>query len=270
MKFSKSFVLLIFISFFLQGCLGNKNEIKKDVVFLQSSPVCTTEKMCNEMWEAAGEWVDKFSPQGIEVYSDTVIHSEERELGSDEMEIVVTKMKLEDGSHKIVIDNRCDRSLADCSVQRNNMIAFNKKLTGFMSVEQQEVQEKVFNANQGIDEWLAKYVAAVNTYDAKLLSKIVHFPVTYIEKNGVKVVINQNQLNDYLKATANKFIAVNGQYIKSESIDIFQRTERSIYVNTVINLYDIENTIVAAQQVGFHLVNDDGQLLMISAAVHTE
>jgi len=270
MSVSKSLILISLVSVFLQGCLGNKNAIKNDVVFLQSSPVCNTEKMCKEMWNAAGEWVARFSPQGIEVYSDTLIRSEERELGSEEMDIEITKIKQQDGSYKIVIDNHCGRSLANCSVQRNNMIAFNKELTKFMSSEQQQEQKKVFNANQNVNDWLKKYMDAMNTADAKSLAQIVHLPVTYIEKETIKVVANQDDLQEYLKSTADKFATVNGKYLKSESIDIFQRTERSIYVNVILNLYDIENTVVAAQQVGFHLVNDNGELQLISAAVHTK
>jgi len=269
MNILKSILLITFSSFFLQGCLGEKNAIKKDVVFLQSSPVCTTDEMCQSMWNAAGEWVDLYSPQGIETYTDEMISSEEREPGSEEMEIIVTKIKQSDGSYKIVIDNQCNRSSADCSVQRNNMIAFNKKLTGFMSIKEQKEVEKVFNANQDIADWLLKYTEAMNKFDAGSLSAMFHFPVTYIESDGIEVVASKAELTNYLQALKNEFTSLGGKYIRQDGIDIFQRTDRSLYVNVIIKLFDIENTVIAAQQVGFHLIVVGDQWRMLSAAVHT-
>lgn len=269
MKVLKTLLLVTLFSIFLQGCFGKKNEIKKDVVFLQSSPVCTTDAVCQAMWDAAGKWVDLYSPQGIETYSDEMIRSEERELGSEEMEIVVAKVKQSDGSYKIIIDNLCDRSKAGCSAERSNMIAFNKKLAGFMSAEEQKAKEKLFNANRDINDWFVKYSEAMTAYNANALSQMFHFPVTYIENDGVEVVATNVQLPEYLQNIKNTFTSMNGKYIRSESIDIFQKTDRSVYVNVIFNLYDIENTVVAAQQVGFHLVAVDGQWKMLSAAVHS-
>ncbi|MCK5335488.1 MAG: hypothetical protein KAQ67_04965, partial [Gammaproteobacteria bacterium] len=153
----KNIIVLTFASILLQGCLGKKNEITEDVVFLQSVPVCNTPEMCKKMWDAAGEWVDKYSPQGIDTYTDDMIRSEDKDNSSDEMEIVIKRIKQGNASYKILIDTICTNSISSCSLERNNMLAFNKKLIGFMSVKEKTKKEKVFDANAALNLWLKHY-----------------------------------------------------------------------------------------------------------------
>ena len=260
----------IFYVLLLSGCLGNKNEVKEDVVFIQSSPVCDSKEMCQKMWEAAGAWVDKYSPQGIEIFNDEVIQSEEKEIGSEEMEITVKKVKLKNGSYKIVIDNLCSRSGSSCSEARSNMIAFNKKLSVFMSATDQKKTEQVFTDNKEVKLWLERYTQLIAGYKATALSKMLHFPVSFIENDSITVVGSEVELMQYLSNLKTSIDKVKGVYLKTDSLDVFERNGRNLYVNVIINLYDAENTVAAAQQIGFHLVNIDGQWQMISAAIHGE
>lgn len=264
------FPLVVLVSFLLQGCLGNKNAINQDVVFLQSAPVCNTEEMCKAMWDAAGEWVNRYSPQGIETYNDEFIRSVEKEVGSDEMDIEVRKIKQPDGSFKIVINNYCSRSLANCTAERNNMIAFNKKLIGFMSAKQQEAKKQVFDDDQDVKKWLQRYNSLMIQNRAEVLSTMLHFPVTYIDKKQITVIRSTDELSDYLQDLKKRFTEYKGIYLKTNSVDVFGRTGRNLYINAIINLYDTDNTTVAAQQIGFHLVKVDSNWLLLSAAVHGE
>ncbi|MCK4709266.1 MAG: hypothetical protein KAU21_11665, partial [Gammaproteobacteria bacterium] len=134
--------LMLMIGFLLQGCLGKQNPIKEDVIFLQSIPSCNSPEVCDAMWNAAGAWVDKYSPQGVDTFADDLIHSEAPELGSDEMEIVVKKIKQKDGSYKILIDNICVHSFGNCITERKNMIAFNKKMISFLPEKEKVVKEE--------------------------------------------------------------------------------------------------------------------------------
>lgn len=261
-------MLVVFVSAFLQGCLGKKNEINEDVVFLQSVPVCSSDEMCKKMWGAAGAWVDKYSTQGIETYSDSLIQSEEKEMGSDEMDISIKKIKQEEGGYKIIIDNACSRSSSNCTVERSNMIAFNKKLIGFMSVKDKVQKKEIFDTNAGIKQWLNKYEVAINKFDNNLLASSLHFPVTYIEKDEIIVLKNKADVSAYLIKIKEKFSAVKGEYIKADSIDVFARTGRSLYVNVVFNLYDDESAVVASQQVALHLVMVNKHWKMLSSGLH--
>ncbi len=266
----KNILVLIFAGILLQGCLGKKNEITEDVVFLQSVPVCNTPEICKKMWDAAGDWVDKYSPQGIETFSDVLIQSEEKEVGSDEMDIEIKKVKQKDNSYKIVINNVCSRSFANCSVERNNMIAFNKKLISFMSVKEKKVKQKVFDADASINKWIDRYTVAINRFDENSLSTLFHFPVTYIEKDEVKVLKSIADVKVYLQSIKTKFSKVKGEYIKPDSIDVFSSTGRNLYVNVVFNLYDAESAVVGSQQTGIHLINVDKQWKMLSWGAHTK
>lgn len=266
----KNLMIVVFVSAFLQGCLGKKNEINEDVVFLQSVPVCSSDDMCKKMWDTAGDWVDKYSTQGIEIYSDSLIQSEEKELGSEEMDITIKKVKQKDGAYKIIIDNVCSRSLGNCSTERSNMIAFNKKLISFMSVKEKAVKKEVFDTNAGFKQWLNKYEVAINKFDTKLLAGSLHLPVTYIEKDDIIVLKTTADVKEYLNNIEKRFTSINGEYIKADSIDIFARTGRNLYVNVVFNLYDAESTVVAAQQVGLHLIKVDKQWKMLSSGLHTK
>lgn len=266
----KNLIMFIFAGVLLQGCLGTKNQINEDVVFLQSVPTCNTDGMCQKMWDAAGAWVDQYSPQGTEIYSDTLIQSEEKEIGSEEMEISIKKIKQKDNGFKIIIDNACNRSVSSCSVERSNMIAFNKRLIGFMSVKEKEVKEKVFDINANIDQWLKVYTVAINKFDGKLLSGLLHFPVTYIEKDEIIVLNSIDEVSAYLKSIKAKFAEVKGEYIMVDSIDVFSRTGRNLYVNVIFNVYDAESIVVASQQTGLHLVKVGKQWKMLSSGAHTD
>lgn len=262
-------MVVVFVSAFLQGCLGKKNEINEDVVFLQSVPVCNSDEMCKNMWDAAGAWVDKYSPQGIEIYSDGLIQSEEKEMGSDEMDISIKKVKQKKGVYKIIIDNACSRSKGNCTTERSNMIAFNKKLIGFMSVKDKVQKKEIFETNAGIKQWLNKYEVAINKFDSNLLASSLHFPVTYIEKDEIIVLKTKADVSAYLIKIKEKFAAVKGEYIKADSIDVFARTGRNLYVNVVFNLYDDESAAVVSQQVALHLVMVNKQWKMLSSGLHT-
>ena len=97
-----------------------------------------------------------------------------------------------------------------------------------------------------------------------------HYPVTYIEKDSIQVLKSEADLNTYIKGLKKRFLIYDGQYIQLSSLDVFARNGRNIYVNMVMSLYDTDSAIVAAQQVGFHLVKIDKQLKMISAGAHTD
>jgi len=269
-KLFTKLLVILGVAISLTACLGGKNEIKDDAVFLQSVPVCNSDDMCKKMWEAAGAWVDKYSPQGIETYSDDMIQSEEKELGSNEMEITVRKIKQQDGSYKILIDNLCSRSLGSCNAERSNMIAFNKKLSGFMATAAKNKVQKVIEDNSEVKQWLERYTQLTAGFKVDALATMLHFPVSFIEKDGIIVLNTADDLKTYLQDLKVRFDKVNGTYLKTDNIDVFARHGRNLYVNAIINLYDIENTIVAAQQVGFHLVNDNKRWLMLSAATHGE
>lgn len=263
-------LLVVFSALLLSGCLGKQNEVKNDALFIQSSPVCSNDEICQKMWDAAGDWVQQYSPQGIEIYNDELIKSEEKELGSDEMEIVIKKIKQKDGSFKIVIDNSCSRLNSACTSERNNMLAFNKKLSAFMSVAGQKKTRQIFEENSEVKLWLERYTQLTAGYKADALSAMLHYPVSFIESDVIHVVSSQQELQQYLDTVKAKIEKVNGVYLKVDSINVFARNGRNLYVNAIINLYDIENTIVAAQQIGFHLVNIKGKWQMISAATHGE
>lgn len=263
-------ILILFPLVFLTGCLGNKNEIKDDAVFLQSVPVCSSEDVCNKMWKAAGEWVDRYSPQGIETYNDQLIRSEEKEIGSEEMEIEVRKIKQDDGTYKIVIDNFCRRSGGSCAAERSNMIAFNKTLYQFMPVQEKTLRQDIFKDNQTISQWFDRYSQLVAGYKTDALASMMHFPVTFIENDNIQTISSTNDLEQYLQVRKKQFDELKGTYLKTDSIDVFQHIGRNVYVNAILNLYDVENTVVAAQQLAFHLVEVDGKWLLISTAVHTK
>lgn len=263
-------IILVFSGVLLQGCLGNKNEIKSDVVYLQSIPTCHSDDVCKKMWVVAADWVDQYSPQGIEVYSNTLIQSEEQDLGSDEMYIEIKKVKHKDNSFKIVIDNMCNRSGGGCSVERNNMIAFNKKLIGLMSVKERKIKEKVLKVNSDINHWAKKYVGGINKFDASLITELFHLPTTLIEKDSVLVLNTKSDVSTFLTQLKLKFENIKGQYINVDEIDVFARTGRNLYVNIVFNVYDAENALVASQQRGLHFVLVDNQLKMISSGLHTQ
>jgi len=266
----KKLLLLIFVSALLQGCLGKKNAITEDAVFKQTAPVCNTEAMCKKMWTAAGEWADRYSPQGIETYTDQLIRSEEKEVGSDEMEIIIRKVEQKDGSYKIVINNVCSRTLGSCSEERSNMIAFNKKLIGFMSAKEKQVKEKALDGNIELKKWIKQYTAAINKFDADALSGLMHLPVTYVEADKIIVLTSVAEVSRYLQALKTKFAEAKGEYVKADSTDIFALNGKNLYVNLILNVYDADSTIVAAQQTGIHLVMHNGGLKMISSATHSK
>lgn len=266
----KNILVLIILTVLLQGCFANKKSINEDVVITQSTPVCSTEQMCNEMWQASEAWVDRYSPQGTDISTDNLIRSESKELGSDDMEIEIRKIKLENGHYKIVIDNICKRSFGSCSIERNNMIAFNQELIKLMPAKAQAAKEKIFNENTDIKQWFDQYVMFINKNDAVSFSGLLHFPVSYVEKDNIVVLSSAEESTAYLQGIKEKFSVGSGRYLKTSSLDIFGKNGRNAYVNVQVNLYDADSALLGAQLTGFHLVKVGKSWQMISAAIHTE
>lgn len=266
----KSVVSLIMLSFLLHGCLGKQNPIKNDVIFIQSIPVCHTAEVCDAIWKAAGEWVDEYSPQGTDVFESDLIRSETPELGSNDMDMEIKKVQQKDGSYKIIINNSCARSWGSCESSRRNMIAFNKKMVSLLPANEKAIKEKVFIINTDVNKWLNGYASSIAQYDAESLASMLHFPVSYIEKDEIKVLNSIEDMGAYIKDLKNSLSKLDGQSIKVNDIDVFARNGRNIYVNAVLSLEDSEGATVGAQQLGFHLVKIDKKLKMISAGTHTE
>ena len=139
-----------------------------------------------------------------------------------------------------------------------------------MSTAAKNKVQKVIEDNTEVKQWLDRYTQLTAGFKADALATMLHFPVSFIEKDSIIVLNTADDLKTYLQNLKSQFDKVNGIYLKTDSIDVFARQGRNLYVNAIINLYDIENTIVAAQQIGFHLVNDNKRWLMLSAAVHAE
>lgn len=266
----KNLMLLVMITILLQGCLGDQNAINRDVVFLQTVPVCSTDKMCNKMWAAAEEWVEEYSPQGVDTSTDDVIASEMKDPGSDDMDIEIRKIKQNNGSYKIIINNLCSRSVNSCDTERKNMIAFNKKLISLLPAKERNKNKQLFDVNKKVDLWIGQYVDAIGEADLAKLTSIVHYPVTYIEKDKVSVINSDKDMRNYLQALKKQFLILDGVYLKASSYDVFGRTGNNLYVNVVLSLHDVESEIVAAQQVGFHLIKVKNRWKMISAGTHLD
>ena len=128
----KNILVLIFAGVLLQGCLGKKNEITEDVVFLQSVPVCNTPEICKKMWDAAGDWVDKYSPQGIETFSDVLIQSEEKEFGSDETSYILYNAT---GFKHDIWNIEVMRKIADLTEALEKEVPFVKNVTSVTNAE---------------------------------------------------------------------------------------------------------------------------------------
>jgi len=263
----KNMFFLLF-TVLLQGCLGDQNAINKDVVFLQTVPVCETDEMCKKMWLAAESWVDKYSAQGVRTVTDKVIMSEEKDPGSDDMDIEIKKIKQENGSYKIIINNFCSRSLSSCDRERKNMIAFNKKLISFLPAEKRNKNKKLFDANKSVDQWVAQYTEAIGSADLMKMKALVHYPLTYVEKDKISVIFSDEDMREYLQRLKKQFSALNGVYLKASSFDVFGRTGANLYVNVVLSLHDAESVAVGAQQIGFQLIKVDKKWKMISAGTH--
>lgn len=259
--------LIVFLSILLQGCFSNKNTTKDDAVFLQTIPVCNSPELCKKMWQAAGEWVDKYSPQGIDVDDEKMIRSEDKEIGSDDMEIVITKVKQVGGHYQIVIDNACTSTFGACTIERNNMLAFNKHLIALMPAKDKAKKELVFDADVEVKAWLKDYINAFNELDVVAFSKLQHFPVTLIEDNAVQILNTAEDVVPYLETQKSKLAKVNGVYIVLENLKVLTSTGSSLFVNALFSINDVENVAISGQKLSINLIKVDGALKMISQDV---
>ncbi|MDH5423595.1 MAG: hypothetical protein OEY29_01205 [Gammaproteobacteria bacterium] len=258
----KKIFVLMALSAFMQGCMTKAVDLKQDVVFQQSIPVCQSEDVCKKMWQAAGDWVHKYSPQGIDIYTDNLIVSEDREVGSDNMNLEVRKVKQADGSFKIIIDNFCTRN---CDAERRNMLAFNKELMNFMTVKEQAQREAVFDENNDLKEWVVKYERVMNSFDANSVSGLYSFPVTYINQESITVLSQVADVVAYLKNSKVQMQKHNAQYLRLNGLNVYAKTGRSSYIGVTLRLYDADNSTVSEQRVTLHLVRVDNHWKMISA-----
>jgi hypothetical protein len=260
----KKIFALIFTTSLLQGCLTNSYNLADDAIFLKTAPVCDSEELCARMWEEAGNWVRKYSPQGIDVYSDTMIRSVEKDLGSFNLEIEVKKVAEAEGRFKIMIDVLCNTALASCNTERKNMLAFNKKLTSLLPAEQREVAQKTFNANAEVEDWLKLYGEALNKNDLDAMQALYHFPVTIVEANKVTVLQNAGDLQQYQREQSTKLANRGSTYLKLGSHKIVDKARRTAYVTTVLTAYNSDNVRVTARQMSLQLLSTEGLWQLMS------
>lgn len=238
----------------LQACPGRKNPITEDVIFQRTVPVCDSEELCARMWDEAGAWVKKYSPQGIKIYEDDLIQSEEQAGGFSDLEIEVKKVKISEGKYKILIDVLCNTTLNSCTTERKNILAFNQQLSTLLPEAAQLKTQEILSDNMLLTGWLKRYADALNKSSFDALSVFYHWPVTVVEAEKISVLQNEADLKQHMTALKSQLEKANSKYIKLETLNVVSRTNRTVYIHVTLNGYDVENTKVLAHPLEFHLL----------------
>lgn len=264
----KKIVVIFITAFLLQGCLEKKNPITDDAIFQKTVPVCDSEELCARMWDMAGEWVKKYSPQGIKEYEDDVIQSAEKGFGFDDLEIEVRKVKIAEGKYKIMIDVLCNPIMSSCKAERKNILAFNQKLSTLLPAETQVKTQEIITDNLLLESWLKQYADALNKSSIDALAPLYHWPATIVENDKISVLQNAADLKQHMTELKSQLQKARSIYINLDSLNVMARTSRTSYINVFLKGYDADNTKVLVRQLGFHLldVGDSWQVMSMVVA----
>lgn len=185
----------------LAGCQGSAFNLKDDIVFQQSIPVCTTDEECEKIWAAARQWVMKATPQGLDI--DTAERLQTNPADDEsflwETDITVNKVPVADGKYQIVIEAWCNTAINSCDAERRLMRQFNRDMAAYVSSNQSREILRVFTEGDDMNTLFGNYAAALTADDLGQYAQMYYLPSTVISGDSVRQLTSNDEVIAFLE-----------------------------------------------------------------------
>jgi len=240
----------------LAGCQSTAFDLKDDVLFQQTIPVCTTDDECEKIWNAARQWVMKTTPQGLATDTTERIrtHAADDESFLWETDITVNKVPLGDGKYQIVMETGCSMTINSCDTERRLMRQFNKDMARYVSSSQSQEVLRIFAEGDDINALLSSYAASLTEADLRKHARKYYLPTTIIGGDNVRQLSSTDEVIAFLKETRARIGDGRIVRIKAKNRQLLSSGKTTAIVKLQWQFYDASDNLQHSQKVIYNLI----------------
>ncbi len=240
----------------LAGCQSTAFDLKDDVLFQQTIPVCTTDDECKEIWAAARQWVMKTTPQGLAI--DTAERIQTRAADDEalnwETDITVNKVPLGDGKYRIIMETWCSMTINSCDTERRLMRRFNKDMARYVSSSQSQEVLRIFAGDDDINALFSSYASSLTQADLRRHARKYHLPTIVISGDNVRLLSSTDEVIAFLKEARTRL--GDGKIARIEASDrqLLASGKTATIVKLQWKFYDASDDLQYTQQTIYNLI----------------
>ncbi|HEB92695.1 MAG TPA: hypothetical protein ENI94_04350 [Gammaproteobacteria bacterium] len=241
---------------FLAGCQSTAFDLKDDVLFQQTIPVCTTDDECKKIWTAARQWVMKMTPQGLAI--DTAERIQTRAADDEsfnwETDITVSKVPLGNGQYQIIMETWCSMTINSCDTERRLMRRFNKDMARYVSSGQSQEVLRIFAKGDDINALFSSYAASLTEADLHKHARKYYLPTTVISGDNVRQLDSTDEVIAFLKETRARIGDGKIARIEAHDRQLLASGKTTTIVKLQWKFYDASDDLQYTQKATYNLV----------------
>ncbi len=240
----------------LAGCQSTAFDLKDDVLFQQTIPVCTTDDECEKIWNAARQWVMKTTPQGLA--TDTAERLQTNPADDEsfiwETDIMVSKVPLGDGKYQIVMETWCSTTINSCDTERRLMRQFNEDMARYVSSSQSQEVLRIFAKGDDINALFSSYAASLTEADLRKHAQKYYLPTTVIGGNNVRQLDSTDEVIAFLKETRARIGDGKIARIEANDRQLLSSGKTTTIVKLQWKFYDASDNLQYTQKATYNLI----------------
>ncbi len=187
----------------LAGCQSTAFDLKDDVLFQQTIPVCSSDEECARIWQAARQWVMKATPQGLAIDTDERLQTNPADDESFlwETDITVNKVPLGNGKYRIVMETWCSMTINNCDAERRLMRQFNKDMAAYAPATQSQEVMRIFAEGDDMNALFSSYATSLTEDGLRRHAQKYYLPTTVISDDSVRQLATSDEIVAFLTKT---------------------------------------------------------------------
>ncbi len=240
----------------LGGCQSTAFDLKDDVLFQQTIPVCTTDDECEKIWNAARQWVIKATPQGLATDTSERIQTNAADDESFiwETDITVSKAPLGDGKYQIIMETGCSTTINSCDTERRLMRQFNKDMARYVSSSQSQEVLRIFAEGDNMNALFSSYAASLTEADLRQHARKYYLPTTIIGGDNVRQLNSTDEVITFLKETRARIGDGKIARIEAKKRQLLSSNRTTAIVKLQWGFYDSSDDLQYTQKATYNLI----------------
>ncbi len=253
----------------LVGCQASTFDLKDDLSFQQTIPVCESDDECAKVWTAARDWVMKTTPQGLAVDTDERLETlpADAEALDWETDITVKKVPVGDGTYRIVIETLCNATLNNCSAERKQMREFNEAMAAYVPAGQSQKIRRIFSEGVDMDALFDGYAASLMADDLHAHAQMYFLPATVVSSDGVRQLNSTDEVVAFLEGLRVRIGDGKIARIVAQKQRLLASTKTTSILKLQWAFFDADDDLLYTQKVIYNLVKVGDGWKIISVAI---
>lgn len=240
----------------LAGCQSTAFDLKDDVLFQQTIPVCTTDDECKKIWVAARQWVMKTTPQGLATDTAERLQTKpaDDESFSWETDITVSKVALGNGKYQIIMETWCSMTINSCDTERRLMRRFNKDMARYVSSGQSQEVLRIFAEGDDINALFSRYAVSLTEADLREHARQYYLPTTVISGDNVRQLDSIDEIAAFLQETRADLGDSKIARIEAKNRQLLASNKTTAIVKLQWDFYDSSDDLQYTQKATYNLI----------------